>query len=658
MKISCIFLTSISAAISIFLWSVSLINAATEGIPATTSNEGIAHAKRMPAIFPGELNDDVRNLMYYRPTGPLKAKYYRPLLRPPAISKYPTQHYYAPEFPSAPVPSAPAPAAILNLPGMSFNGQCTGGRCGGGWPPDPNGDVGPNHYIQAVNTAYAIYDKSGNLITSFTEDNLWSTDSTLCNGYSQGDPIVIYDPMADRWILTHFAFSSLNGPYYQCIAVSQSGDPVSGGWYLYPIQMDPGGAGLPPSGSMNDYPKFGIWPDCLYMSANEFSNGNNFAGTLAAAFSRSALESGGPVSPLIIFLPYPANNIFTMIPSNLRGASPSSLPPDGTPNYYVSESQTDFEFEVRTFNCTTGTFTTNPTLVSQAAYDTTFVNNPVIVPQPGTNNELDSIDDRLMQKVQYRRIENSESLWVVHNVTETKGSVTGQQWAQIDVTGGTITPTPLQQQIYSPDTTLYRWMGSLALDKDGNMALGYSTSSGTAPNYPSIAYAGRLSTDPLNNLSQSETQLIAGGGSQTNNCGSGPCSRWGDYTAMSVDPSDDCTFWYTNEYYDTDADGKAGNWQTRIGAFRFATCNPEDLVRTSTNSFAGIGTAYVSLSGADTLRIQAITFYESPVLDRVSVFLSGGYNTTFSDNSGFSAVHGSLTITGTGQAIVDKISIQ
>ena len=131
------------------------------------------------------------------------------------------------------------------------------------------------------------------------------------------------------------------------------------------------------------------------------------------------------------------------------------------------------------------------------------------------------------------------------------------QWAQINVTGGTIATTPVQQQIYTPDTTLYRWMGSLAVDSQGNMALGYSTSNGTAPNFPSIAYSGRLATDPLNTLPQTEVQMIAGAGSQNNNCGGAPCHRWGDYTAMSVDPADDCTFWYTNQYYSSQANGTA-----------------------------------------------------------------------------------------------------
>src|SRR5205814_2235036 len=145
------------------------------------------------------------------------------------------------------------------------------------------------------------------------------------------------------------------------------------------------------------------------------------------------------------------------------------------------------------------------------------------------------------------------------------------QWEQIDVAGGTIATTPVQQQIYAPDNSLFRWMGSIAADNQGNMAIGYSTSNGTAPNYPSIAYSGRLASDPSGTLGQSEVQFIAGGASQTNKCGGVACDRWGDYSSMSIDPADDCTFWYTNEYY-TSGKGATGLWQTRIGSFKFPSC--------------------------------------------------------------------------------------
>lgn len=478
---------------------------------------------------------------------------------------------------------------------------------------------------------------------------------------------MVYDPLADRWILSHFAFGSSGSvvsPFYQCIAASKTSDPVSGGWWFYALRMDPGGTNNPPEGTLQDYPKFGIWPDCLYMSANEFTEpGDAFAGVLVAAISRSDLEAGRPLNWTMRFLQYNASDpnltIFTLIPSNLLGSAPSSLPSSGSPNYFVSESATAFGFEVRTYsttnNCSSGTFNTTPVTVVTPSYDFNLGND---VPQPGTANKLDTLGDRLMQKVQFRRTGNDESLWVVHSVKPDASSTVRLEWAEIDVTGGTASDTAVQLQTYIPDTTLYRWMGSIAADKDGNMAIAYSTSSGTT--YPSIAYSGRLSTDDPSTLPQSETVLIAGSGSQDNTCGGLPCHRWGDYSAMSIDPADDCTFWYTNQYYSSGASGSTGNWQTRIGSFRFPTCNPNALVKKTSDSstYSGVGAAYSIGPAPNTLQMQAITFYESPVLDRGFVLtLDGGYNSTFSGNPGFTGIHGSLTIVS-GTVTVNKVSLQ
>ena len=634
--------------------------------PSSAPSSDVVVTAPMEPVIPYEFNDDLRSLPYFALSSSATMRPYRPLLRPPFVPKYPAV-VPEPAFPSAYLPSAPMPAPAANFPGLTSSDMCSGGQCGAGWPPDPNGDAGPHHYILAVNDAYAIYSKTGTLLASFTENNLWSmAGSNPCNGNSQGDPIVVFDPLGDRWILTHFAFG-FNGPnpaspFYQCIAVSKTSDPVTGGWWLYPLRMDPGGTGLPPVGDMNDYPKFGIWPDCLYMAANEFK-GNNFDGVLFAAFSRSDLEAGRTLTWTMGLLPYPTYFIFTMIPSTMLGASPSSLPPPGAPNYFVSESLTGFSFEVRTVstsnNCSTGTLNVTPALVSQAEY---YYNFGVAVPQPGTTNLLDTVGDRLLQKVPYRRIGSAESLWVVHSVMDISGpSTVRPQWAQIDVSGGTISTTAVQQEIYVPDATLHRWMGSLSVDKDGNMALGYSTSNGSLPNYPSIAYSGRLTSDPLGTLPQSETQLVAGGGSQTNNCGGAPCDRWGDYSSMSVDPSDDCTFWYTTEYYDSPSNGSSGNWHTRIGAFRFSTCDPNALVKKVSTSglYSGIAAAYGTITGNDALDIQSITFYEDLVLDsNYYVALNGGYNSSLSAVTGFSAVSGTVTISGSGTVQFGGISIQ
>ncbi|MDQ2854204.1 MAG: hypothetical protein M3R32_05025 [Chloroflexota bacterium] len=450
--------------------------------------------------------------------------------------------------------------------------------CGNLSPPDPNGDVGLSNYIQAVNSSYAIYSKAGTLQAAFTENALWSgADANPCNGSSGGDPVVLYDTLADRWILTHLAYGVSGGlpaaPFYQCIAASMTADPVSGGWWRYALRTDLGSAGTPPTGTINDYPKFGLWTDCLYFAANGFAMpAETFDGTEFASFSRSDMYAGLPLTWGLGFI---ANTTdpFTMIPSNLRATTPGAMPPAATPNYFVSESATAFAFEVRKFtagtNCGGGGTLSSATNVSQVPYTQTGADS---VPQPNTATGLDPLSDRLMQKVQYRRLGSTESLWVVHTVQTPSASTVSPQWAQIDVTGGAVGPTPVQEQIFAPDSTLNRWMGSIAADKDGNVALGYSTSNGSSPNFPSIAYVGRLATDSLGTMPQTEMQLVAGAGSQTNNCGGAVCHRWGDYTAMSVDPVDDCTFWYTNEYYSSQANGSSGNWQTRIGSFKFPSC--------------------------------------------------------------------------------------
>jgi hypothetical protein len=366
--------------------------------------------------------------------------------------------------------------------------------------------------------------------------------------------------------------------------------------------MDSGGSG-PASGTLNDYPKFGIWTDCLYMSANEFK-GTTYKGSAFASFERSSLYAGATLDSTnssIGIVPFSnqTGGPFTMLPSNLLGTSTNSLPPAGRPNFYVSEALSGTAFEVRKFtpgqngghSCGTGGTMSAATLVPHATY--TDLSGGDIVPQKNTTNQLDSLYFRLMQKAQYRKIGSAESLWVVHSVRNTNQNV-GSQWAQMNVSGGTIATSVVQQQLYRPDTTLYRWMGSLAVDAQGNMALAYSTSSGSS--FPGIAYSGRLAGDPLNNLPQAETVLVAGADSQTNNCGGGPCARWGDYSSLSIDPSDDCTFWYTTEYFRTAGNGSAGNWNTRIGSFKFPACS--NIKQSQTINFTSSAPVGATFGGA------------------------------------------------------------
>jgi hypothetical protein len=570
------------ALVASLAMSLMLLTPVTRAIAqdARQAESGAVRSQALPTVAPVVFNGDVRRLPPAR--GPVNPHHWNenegPPLTPQAVAPSAPIRRTADEAPNLALAAMPSP--LQSFAGLSFDDTITGGQAGAGFPPDTNGDVGPNHYIQAVNDSYAIYSKTGTLLAAFTENALWlgANSGTPCDANNFGDAVVVYDALADRWILTNFAFAnSSTGPFFQCLAVSRSGDPIAGGWFLYAVRMDSGAIA---SGTLNDYPKFGIWTDCLYMSANEFK-GTTYKGSAFASFERSSLYAGAALDSTnssIGIVPFSnqAGGPFTMLPSNLLGTSADSLPPAGRPNFYVSEALSGTAFEVRKFTpgqngshrCGAGGTMSAATLVPHATY--TDLAGGDIVPQKNTANPLDSLYFRLMQKAQYRKIGSAESLWVVHSVRNTSQNV-GPQWAQLNLSGGTIATSVVQQQLYRPDTTLYRWMGSLAVDAQGNMALAYSTSSGGS--FPGIAYSGRLAGDPLNNLPQAETVLVAGADSQTNNCGSGPCARWGDYSSMSIDPSDDCTFWYTTQYFSAAGNGAAGNWNTRIGSFKFAACS-------------------------------------------------------------------------------------
>ena len=454
----------------------------------------------------------------------------------------------------------PTPAITFNA--LDFNSN------GAGHPPDTVGDVGPNHFVQAVNTSIGIYNKAtGAAISTFTFDSLWlgAGTGTPCDTGHGGDPTVVYDPQYDRFIVADFTWTdTVNGPYYECIAVSKTSNPVTGGWWLYGVRTDDDAHPWFP-----DYPKMGIWPDGLYMSANMFDcltagcGSATYKEARAYAFNLGDLVTGAVLRSVVVDT---SSARFTLLPSNYRGVPP----PAGRPNYFVGESISLFSWEVFKFtpNYVTpasSTFT-GPTSVAQASY--TFAAGTVPEPAPGNNS--DTLADRAMMQNQYRNVAGVESLWVNHTTgTVSASTPTGIQWAQINVTGATINTTPVQQQIYNNGADgLNRFMGALAVDRQGNMALGYSASSAIVA--PDIRYSGRLAADSLNTLPQTEITMLPGvtRSVQTGNCGGGACTRWGDYSAMTVDPVDDCTFWYTQMFFPV----QGLNWVTRIGSFKFPAC--------------------------------------------------------------------------------------
>jgi IPT/TIG domain-containing protein/carboxypeptidase family protein/PKD domain-containing protein len=469
---------------------------------------------------------------------------------------------------AAPAPqNAPAPSPSANFLGLDF------ANWGGVHPPDTVGDVGPNHYIQAVNTSIGIYSKSGGApLAAFAFNTFMSQGhfGNLCDTNNFGDPVILYDTFEDRWVITDFAFvlsggNILNPPgAFQCFAVSKTGDPISGGWNFYSLHL---------TDFVHDYPKLGIWPDGIYMSANMFGfpATGTFEGTRVWALNKSQMYAGAPSIQVVQFNP-PADE-FTLLPSNAR--LQAGTPPADSPNYFsavwnFTNAVSTYKFHVDWNRISLSTFDGPFVTIAPASWAAA----PDFVPAKNGNNN-DTLATRLMMQNQYTNLGGVESLWQTHTVQNpTVPGVAAVRYYQTNITGGAIAANTAQASTHAPDTT-NRYMPSLAVDRAGNMALGYSASTSTL--YPAIRYAGRLAADPVNSLPQTETSLIEGTGSQNSS------NRWGDYSAMSLDP-DGCTFWYTNEYYAT----IGGNWQTRIGSFNYG---PSACMPVATGTVSGTVTA-------------------------------------------------------------------
>jgi hypothetical protein len=523
----------------------------------------MSHPREERLVRGHSFNGDVRTLPQVPPE-----KFERPELEEPKILPVPYPGT-APASPSQPAsaaggtrfPSAPAPALSNSFEGLDFT------NWGAGHPPDTNGDVGPQHYIQTINTSVGIYDKtSGTRLAAFTFNTLMSqgTFGNLCDTANFGDPVVLYDTFEDRWMITDFAFSLSAGnpiaPEFQCFAVSKTGDPVAGGWNFYSVQV---------VGGFGDYPKLGIWPDGIYMSANifGFGAGGAFQNVRVWALNKAQMYAGNSTVQVLSFDAPSAE--FTLLPSNAR--LQTGTPPAGSPNYFSVVAQflnvvSVYKLHADWNNISSSTFS-GPFLSLTATNWSQLLAANQTEQSPG--NKLDTLYFRLMMQNQYTNFGGTESLWNSHTVGAS-GATSAQaavRYYQLDVTGGTVAANATQAFTYSPDTTVFRFMPSVALDRAGDMAIGYSATNATLN--PAIRYAGRLAGDPVNSITQDETSLIEGTGTQSGNCGASACTRWGDYSAMSLDP-DGCTFWYTNMYYQTT--GLAFN--TRIGAFSFPSCTP------------------------------------------------------------------------------------
>ena len=442
------------------------------------------------------------------------------------------------------------PLPIRTFDGIPFPG--VGCNCA---PPDTNGAVGLTQYVQIVNEGYQVFDKAtGNSVLGPNSiSSIWSGFGGVCQNNGSGDPVVLYDHLANRWLISQFAGVSTITD--ECVAISTTSD-ATGSYYRYGFHL---------GSNFFDYPHLSVWPDAYYMSMNVFnSSGTTYLGPQAFAFDRSKMLAGqaatfvSPVGPL-------GGSVDPFLPADLDGAT---LPPSGAPNTFVgfpgqatSPSYTTYHFHVDFVTPSNSTFTTFATPPA-AGFTALCPTTRACVPQSGvtSSNNLDGIGDRLMFRLAYRNFGDHES--VVGTYSVSSGGVAGLRWFELrNVTSGPV--TVYQQSTYQPDTT-WRWMGSAAMDGQGNLAIGFSASSSSIK--PQLRYAGRLATDPLNTLAQGEAHLFDGTGSQT---GSG--NRWGDYSSLTIDPVDDTTFWYTNEYYSTTT---SYNWRTRIGSFKLATSNP------------------------------------------------------------------------------------
>jgi hypothetical protein len=433
------------------------------------------------------------------------------------------------------------PAPAQNFPGVA--------NVNGVYPPDTTGEAGPNHYVQWVNLSFQVFSKTGaSLYGPANGNTLWSSLGGTCASQNSGDPIVLYDQAADRWVLSQFTSSA---PYGECVAVSTTGDPL-GSYYLYFFQHS--------TSIFYDYPHMGIWPDGYYTTFNKFKMpAGRYQGGAVVVYDRAKMLAGQPAT----FQEKAISSSYgTLQPADVDG---DVLPPSGSPHVLVARSGTTglrfWKYSVNWANPASSSLT-GPTTVAVASYNQLCAATRSCVPQPNTNVGLDGLGDRLMFRVAYRNFGTHQSLVINHSVNAaSSGTRAGVRWYEVR-NPHAATPTIYQQGTYAPADGASRWMASAAQDNDGNIAVGYSVSSSSV--YPGIRYTGRLASDPLGTLPQGEVTLISGSGSQT-----GTGYRWGDYSHMSVDPVDDCTFWYTTEYMPSTG---TAPWRTQIGSFKFSTC--------------------------------------------------------------------------------------
>ena len=474
---------------------------------------------------------------------------------------------------AAPRPFAAVAGANFEGPGVGMTGFVLTGA-----PPDTTMAVGPSHVVAWVNSMYAVMDKTGTVLNAggvpVNGNALFIGAGGLCETTNRGDPILQYDRLAGRWILSQFAFNVTAGvpsaPYVQCIAVSTGPNPL-GTYFRYAVNF----SAVSPSG-LNDYGKLAVWPDGYYTSYNMFGGSPAGANTGVAlcASDRLKMIAGDPLATTLCApIAFYAGGA-SFLPADLDGTTLPTTTAQGAifmrqnlaPSLAYLKLKPDFVAGTVTLNDgfggVLGSFVSVPIGTMTRSCNGS---GGTCVAQPGTTNLLDTLGSRLMYRLAYRNRGGVDSL-VVTQSSDPDGAGARSaaiRWWEIRSPFAAV-PTLFQNATYDPGASGDRWMGSIAMDKMGNMMVGYSAVNAAAGVKPSIRVAGRLRTDVRNQL-QAEQTLIAGTGSQT-----GTLTRWGDYTTMQIDPTNDCTFWYIGQYLAADG---SFNWRTRIGSYKFSGCN-------------------------------------------------------------------------------------
>jgi hypothetical protein len=447
-------------------------------------------------------------------------------------------------------------------------------------PPDPVGEVGPNNYVEMVNLAFAVYDKAGNkLLGPVDTGTLWSGFAVPDCTDPSGDPVVLYDQLTDRWILSQFTTSGLDDPskpFWNCVAVSTTSDPT-GSYYRYAFQTEN-------FQFFPDYPKYGVWTDSYVLTTREFGPTIEY-GIGVYALEKNKMVNGQPARAVSFFLD--GNDPTTLplvgdglLPADIDGKqkpmTDAAIPLVGTQDDNASYGATFdalniWDLRVK-WRSTPIASLELKTQLPTAPFDSIFPCAPTsrdCLAEPGITDPAQYLDilsyrQRPTFRLAYRNFKDHEALVTSQSVEATPG-VAGERWYEIRRSGGTY--SLYQQGTYAPGDGVHRWMGSIAMDQRGDMGLGYSVVNATTV-YPGVRYTGRLAGDPLGQMTLGEGTIINGSGVQTTTN-----SRWGDYTDMTVDPVDDCTFWYVNEYYLTSGTATDGRpWHTRIASFKLPGC--------------------------------------------------------------------------------------